>query len=119
MRRHAQLLVDFFGPVNGVLQMRKWCGWYLTGFRNSAALRARLSRMASLDELDGALRDVDPDEPFPMHTVRGNRVKDGRVQRRVALPEGFLVNRLVDDTPPSGPRDPAARAAWERALDGG
>jgi hypothetical protein len=99
--------------------MRKWCGWYLTGFRNSAALRARLSRMASLDALHAALADVDADEPFPIQTVRGNRVKDGRVQKRVALPDGFLANRLTDDTPPSGPRDPVARAAWERALDGG
>ena len=119
VRRHAALLVAFFGEDVGVRQMRKWCGWYLTGFRGSAQLRARLSRMASLDELDAVLAGVDPDEPFPMHTVRANRVKDGRTQKRVALPDGFLTDRLTDDTPPSGPRDPAERAAWERALDGG
>src|SRR5262249_56305334 len=38
MRRHAELLVDFFGPLNGIRQMRKWCEWYTTGFPNSAAV---------------------------------------------------------------------------------
>ena len=44
MRRHAELLVDFFGPLNGMRQMRKWCAWYTAGFQNSAAVRARTGR---------------------------------------------------------------------------
>src|SRR5262249_60884352 len=31
MRRHAALLVEFFGPVNGIRQMRKWCACYPPG----------------------------------------------------------------------------------------
>jgi len=118
MRRHARLLVDFFGPDIGVRQMRKWCGWYLTGFRNSAPARAALSRIRTLEEMDAILAGLDHDEPFPLHTVRANRVKDSRVQHRVALPNRYLETR-DDDTPPTAPRDPAERAAWERALDGG
>jgi hypothetical protein len=118
MRRHAALLVDFFGPVNGIRQMRKWCAWYTTGFRNSAAVRAALVAIDRLEEMDALLARLDPDEPFPTPTVRANRVKDGRAQRRVALPAGYLAHR-DDDTPPSPPFDPRERAAFERALDAG
>lgn len=118
MRRHALLLVDFFGPEHGLRQMRKWCGWYLTGFRHSAPARAALSRLSALDELDAVLARLDPEEPFPLHTVRSNRVKDSRMQRRVALPEGYLERR-DDDTVPPPPIDPIERAALEHALDGG
>jgi nifR3 family TIM-barrel protein len=118
MRRHAVLLVDFFGPVNGMRQMRKWSVWYTTGFRNSAPARAALVRVERLDELESILARLDPEEPFPTATVRSNRVKDGRAQRRVALPAGYLDDR-DDDTPPTPPFDPAERAAFERALDGG
>jgi nifR3 family TIM-barrel protein len=118
MLRHAALLVDFFGPVNGIRQMRKWCAWYTTGFRNSAAVRAALVGIASLEEMHALLARLDPDEPFPTATVRSNRVKDGRAQRRVALPAGYLERR-DDDTPASPPFDPRERAAFERALDAG
>jgi nifR3 family TIM-barrel protein len=118
MRRHAELLVDFFGPLNGMRQMRKWSAWYTTGFQRSAAARAALVRIGSVDEMMDVLARLDHDEPFPIRTVRGNRVKDGRVQKRVHLPDGYLERR-DDDTPPTAPRDPVERAAWERALDGG
>lgn len=118
MRRHAHLLCDFFGEPNGMRQMRKWCGWYTAGFPNTATVRAALSRLTHLAELDAILDRLDPDPAFPLHTVRQSRVKDGRPQKRVALPHGYLDDR-DDDTPPAGPRDPEERAAWERALDGG
>src|SRR5262249_36242719 len=82
MRRHAEMLVEFFGPVNGMRQMRKWCVWYTTGFRDSAALRGALVGIETLDEMDALLGRIDPDEAFPTVTVRSNRVKDGRMQRR-------------------------------------
>jgi nifR3 family TIM-barrel protein len=118
MRRHGELLVDFFGPLNGIRQMRKWCAWYTTGFRNSAAVRGALMSIESIEEMLAIVGRLDPDEPFPIATVRSNRVKDGRVQRRVHLPAGYL-DRRDDDTPPSPPFDPQERAAFERALDGG
>jgi nifR3 family TIM-barrel protein len=117
MRRHAAMLVEFFGPVNGMRQMRKWCAWYTTGFRDSAAARAALMRVTSLAEMDAILARLDPSEPFPLRTVRHNRVKDNHTQR-VTLPRGFLEAR-DDDTPPPEPDDPAERRAWEAALDGG
>jgi nifR3 family TIM-barrel protein len=113
MRRHAALLVEFFGPVNGMRQMRKWCAWYTTGFQHSAAARAALMRVETPAEMDAVLVRLDPREPFPLHTVRHNRVKDNRRQR-VTLPHGYLAAR-DDDAPPPEPDDPA----WSAALDGG
>ncbi len=118
VHRHAELLIDFFGPVNGIRQLRKWCAWYTTGFRGSAAVRAALVRIDSLEELRAILARLAPEEPFPTATVRANRVKDTRVQRRVALPPGFLDDR-DDDTPASPPAGARELAAFERSLDGG
>ncbi len=117
MHRHARLLVEFFGEVNGMRQMRKWCAWYTAGFQRSAAARADLMRITTIGEMATILDRLDPSEPFPLKTVRHNRVKDNRVQR-VTLPHGYL-DRRDDDTPPPEPDDPAERRAWEAALDGG
>ncbi|MGH7895786.1 MAG: tRNA dihydrouridine synthase DusB [Candidatus Binatia bacterium] len=117
MRRHAEMLVEFFGRQNGMRQMRKWCAWYTTGFQHSAAARAALMRVTSPDDMTAILARLDPNEPFPVETVRHNRVKDNRTQR-VTLPHGYLDAR-DDDTPPPEPDDPAERRAWDAALDGG
>jgi nifR3 family TIM-barrel protein len=117
MQRHAGLLVEFFGELNGMRQMRKWCAWYTAGFQRSAAARAELMRITTIAEMMTILARLDPDERFPLQTVRHNRVKDNRVQR-VTLPRGYLDAR-DDDTPPPEPDDPAERRAWEAALDGG
>ena len=117
MRRHAELLVEFFGELNGMRQMRKWCAWYTAGFQRSAAARAELMGITTVDEMLAILARLDPDEPFPLRTVRHNRVKDNRIQR-VTLPHGYLEAR-DDDTPPPEPDDPAERLAWEKALDAG
>jgi len=117
MQRHARLLVDFFGPERGMRQMRKWCAWYTTGFRNSAAVRRTLSTVETYEAMVEVLAGLDPDEPFPLATVRHNRVKDNRTQR-VTLPRGYLESR-DDDAVPALPHDAAELAAFEHALDGG
>jgi len=117
MRDHAERLIDFFGEAVGMRQMRKWCTWYTKGFRNSAAVRAALVRVETLDAMLAVLAAMDLDEPFPLRALDANRAKGGRRQR-VVLPDGFLDDR-DDDTPPKSPRSPAEIAAWERALSGG
>jgi len=117
MQRHARLLVDFFGAERGMRQMRKWCAWYTTGFRNSAAVRRVLSTVESYEAMVAVLAGLDPAEPFPLATVRHNRVKDNRTQR-VHLPRGYLESR-DDDAVPALPHDAAELAAFEHALDGG
>ncbi|MEM9381862.1 MAG: tRNA dihydrouridine synthase DusB, partial [Planctomycetota bacterium] len=50
MMDHGQRLVDLFGDVVGVRQMRKWTSWYTKGFRGSAAVRGELMRIETLDD---------------------------------------------------------------------
>jgi nifR3 family TIM-barrel protein len=100
MLEHAELLAAWAGESSGLRSFRKHAAWYTKGFRDSARLRERLSRVASLAELRGELAGLDGTEPFPAHALRVPRGKHGGTQR-VALPEGYLnADRLDDDTPP-------------------
>jgi nifR3 family TIM-barrel protein len=117
MDDHARRLIRFFGPEQGMRQMRKWCAWYTLGFPGSARARAELVRVSSPEEMHAVLARFDPALPFPSAALRARRGKGGRRQT-VALPDGYLESR-DDDTPPRSPRTGAEIAAWERALDGG
>jgi nifR3 family TIM-barrel protein len=114
---HARRLVDFFSPVMGMRQMRKWCSWYTKGFRGSAAVRGALNRVESIEEMVTIVRTLDLDEPFPRTALRAHRAKGSKTQK-VTLPEGYLDDR-DDDTPPKSPHTEAEIAAWEQALSGG
>ncbi len=96
---HASLLCEWAGEDQAMRMFRRHSGWYTKGFRGSAKLRARLMRVTTLRELEDVLRRVDAAEPFPPEAMRVPRGKTAGRQK-VALPEGFLANRLVDDTPP-------------------
>lgn len=117
MSEHADRLIEFFGPENGMRQMRKWTAWYTKGFRGSAAVRGRLARVSSRADMLEVLAELDPEEAFPPSALRAQRAKGGRTQK-VCLPPGYLDQR-DDDTPPRSPHDPAELAAWERALNSG
>jgi nifR3 family TIM-barrel protein len=98
MHEHAELLARWCGEAAGLRSFRKHAAWYTKGFRDSARLRERMTRLASLEELRREIAQLDPDESFPPHALRVPRGKHGGTQR-VALPEGYL-ERLDDDTPP-------------------
>jgi nifR3 family TIM-barrel protein len=98
MLEHAELLAAWCGEEPGLRSFRKHAAWYTKGFRDSAQLRQRLTRVAALAELRGELAFLDGSEPFPVHSLRVPRGKHGGTQR-VALPDGYLAN-LGDDTPP-------------------
>jgi nifR3 family TIM-barrel protein len=95
---HAELLAAWCGEEPGLRSFRKHAAWYTKGFRDSARLRQRLTRVAALAELRAELAFLDGSEPFPAHSLRVPRGKHGGTQR-VALPDGYLAN-LGDDTPP-------------------
>jgi nifR3 family TIM-barrel protein len=118
MKEHAELLVAFFGQEAGMRQMRKWCTWYTKGFKNSAQVREALVRVSSIEDMLAAVRVLDLDEPFPMAALRAPRGKTGR-QASVALPHGYLENRLDDDTPPDECAGGDDVEEFEASLSGG
>jgi len=96
---HAALLSLWAGEAPAMRMFRRHSSWYTKGFRGSAKLRARLMRVTTLSELREVLRAGDPAEPFPPGAMRVPRGKTAGRQK-VSLPEGFLQNRLTDDTSP-------------------
>jgi nifR3 family TIM-barrel protein len=97
--QHATLLCEWAGEAAAMRMFRRHSSWYTKGFRGSAKLRSQLMRVTTLEELEAILRSADPEEPFPPDAMRVPRGKTAGRQK-VSLPEGFLENRLTDDTPP-------------------
>jgi nifR3 family TIM-barrel protein len=100
MRRHAGLLCDAAGEVNGMRDFRKHASWYLTGFPVGGPARRRLAMVSSLAELETELGALDPAVPFP---PGAERLPRGHTHgpRPVALPDRWLES-LDDPTPPAG-----------------
>jgi hypothetical protein len=92
MRRHAMLLCEQYGEAKGCTEFRKHVAWYLKGFAAGGAMRASLGQVASLAALDGLLDDLDPAEPYPTAVLGAPRGRQGS-PKRVALPDGWLVDR--------------------------
>jgi nifR3 family TIM-barrel protein len=98
MLRHARLLAEWQGERWGTRAFRKQATWYTKGFAKSAQLRGELIRVNTIAELEEVLSHADPTLEFPASALRVPRgKKSGR--QRVALPEGYLDDRL-DETPP-------------------
>ncbi len=49
--RHGKMLIDFKGTYTGICEMRKHVSWYISGYKNSAAIRNRVNMVESYDEL--------------------------------------------------------------------
>jgi len=98
MLEHARLLADWLGEAPAMRAFRKHSSWYTKGFAGGGALRDRLMRVDTLDELRAILATVDRAQPFPPEAMRVSRGKRGGTQK-VALPEGYLDN-LDDAVPP-------------------
>ena len=87
--KHAHLLADFFGEKHGLMQIRKFTGWYLKGFAGTKRKLPKLHMVKSLVELEDILADLPRDVPYPIAGLRARRCKHGKTQT-VSLPEGFL-----------------------------
>ncbi|NLL06325.1 MAG: tRNA dihydrouridine synthase DusB [Clostridiaceae bacterium] len=63
IKRHMQMLVNIKGEVSGIREMRKHIAWYVKGMRNSAALKEKVFRAVSQEEviylLEEFLRNID------------------------------------------------------------
>lgn len=92
MRRHAELLCGIYGQEKGCRDFRKHVSWYLKGFRVGAQVRSSLGTVATLDELDALLAQIDADQPYPVEVSAGPRGRTTGL-RAVRLPEGWLASR--------------------------
>jgi len=97
--RHAQLMADWFGERLGIVSFRRHASWYTKGFRMSGELRAQLMRIETLAGLAALFAGAERDQPFPPSAMRVIRGKTTGVQKKVALPLGYL-DQLDDETPP-------------------
>lgn len=55
MLRHARLQIEYKGDYLGIREMRKRVGWYTTGLKGAAALRAEINQVQSYEELEQLL----------------------------------------------------------------
>jgi nifR3 family TIM-barrel protein len=93
MRRHAELLVDWWGAEReAVTDFRKHVAWYLKGFPVGSELRRAMALSSSLLELDNLLGKLSHDAPYPVEVLGQPR---GRTNSpaRVVLPQGWLADR--------------------------
>ena len=98
LRRHAELLVEVFGPGRGAREVRKHTGWYLAGYPVGGEARRGLSQVGSLAEVHARLDALDPSltiQPGSERVVRGHT----NGPRPVAVPDGWFAHP-DDPTPP-------------------
>ncbi len=97
VRRHAELMIEIMGERHGLTDLRKHMAWYFKGFPVGGELRRRLAMVSSLDELDAALAELDPDEPFPTGELGTPRGRQGSPRERVIVPYGWLDSQTLGD----------------------
>jgi len=90
MLRHASLLIEFMGADRGIRDFRKHVGWYLKGFGVGGPVRAELSTVDSLSELEGRLATL-TDQSYPTAILGMPRGRSTGT-RHVVLPEGWLLD---------------------------
>lgn len=96
LRRHAELMVEAFGELTGCREIRKHIAWYLKGYVVRRHVRAALGTVASLDELDDLLAQIDPDQSADTTVMSAPRGRTGG-ERAPSLPEGWLNSPILDD----------------------
>lgn len=92
-RRHAGLLVEFFGDeLAACRDIRKHVAWYFKGYPIGGDLRAQLAAVESVGQIDDLLGSLDDSEGYPGDAAEGHRGRGGGPQR-TSLPEGWLDSR--------------------------
>src|SRR5262249_36893413 len=92
MFEHARMLADWFGERVAMHNFRKHASWYTKGFRIPSETRVQLMRVETVAELIETFKDVDRGQEFPPAAMRMTRGKATGVQKKVALPVGYLAD---------------------------
>jgi hypothetical protein len=99
LRRHAELLVDFFDgdEDHACRDIRKHIGWYFKGYPVGGDIRSALATVESLQQMDDLLGRLDWGQPYPGVDAEGPRGRAG-TPKRTSLPDGWLESRELADT---------------------
>lgn len=93
MRRHAELLVDFFEDESrGCRDFRKHVAWYMKGYGVGGDTRRDLATVESLAHLEELFEKLDPTLPYPEAAAEAPRGRAGSAKRTI-LPVGWLDSR--------------------------
>lgn len=92
--RHANILCEHQGKAHGVREMRKHIVWYLRGYPVGGAIRAQISTVSSLEELNSLLENLDQTAPYGKDTA-GARGRAGG-KKIPKLPEHWLDSRSME-----------------------
>ena len=96
MRRHTELLVDFFDDEGRACRdIRKHVAWYFKGYGVGGDTRRSLSMVESLAQMDEIFGTMDAELPYPGEGAEGPRGRAGSPKRPV-LPHGWLESRTSE-----------------------
>ncbi len=97
LRRHTEYLADYHGSeMKACRDIRKHIAWYLKGFPAGPEVRRQLALVGSMAALDDLIAGLDLAAPWPGEPAEGQRGRAGP-PRRVALPDGWLDSRELDE----------------------
>ncbi|MFB2555918.1 tRNA dihydrouridine synthase DusB [Herbiconiux liangxiaofengii] len=97
LRRHAELLVEFFGDEGRACRdIRKHVAWYLKGYPAGHEVRAALSTVQNLEQMDEILAELDWSMPYPGVDAEGPRGRAGS-PKRPSLPDRWLESRSLEN----------------------
>ncbi|UCG62430.1 MAG: tRNA dihydrouridine synthase DusB [Candidatus Zixiibacteriota bacterium] len=54
---HARLMAEYYGEERGIKMMRRYLGWYVTGFHNATILRPKLFQVNTLANIEAIFRE--------------------------------------------------------------
>ncbi|GLK18454.1 tRNA dihydrouridine synthase DusB [Herbiconiux flava] len=96
LRRHAELLVEFYDDEGRACRdIRKHVAWYLKGYPAGHEVRAALSTVQSLEQMDEILAELDWSMPYPGADAEGPRGRAGS-PKRPSLPDRWLESRSLE-----------------------
>jgi len=97
LRRHAELLVEFFpSEEHACRDIRKHIAWYFKGYPVGGELRSQMAQVTSLQHLDDLLGQLDWSMPYPGEDAEGPRGRAG-TPKRTALPDKWLDSRELTE----------------------
>jgi nifR3 family TIM-barrel protein len=94
MRRHTELLVEFFDGEEdrACRDIRKHVAWYFKGYGVGGDTRRALASVESIAQMDEIFSTMNGDLPYPGEGAEGQRGRAGS-PKRVALPDRWLESR--------------------------